>query len=161
LHGQLSHSPRSTHGSVAGIEAATWKGELGNKGQVFIDNNRPHKHLGHATLLGDQHDALRSRLRQMNIGTLEMGSNGAHQLYVASGGNRAAAAITTARGNPEDTAAGAFLVKRSGGAVQRFNAIDGIVTPVEIESAEYDLLIAANNERTLAALSGLLISVSL
>ena len=97
----------------------------------------------------------------MNIGTLEMGSNGAHQLYVASGGNRAAAAITTARGNPEDTAAGAFLVKRSGGAVQRFNAIDGIVTPVEIESAEYDLLIAANNERTLAALSGLLISVSL
>lgn len=39
---------------------------------------------------------------------MELGSNGAHQLYVASGADRAAAAITTARGNSEDTAAGVF-----------------------------------------------------
>ncbi len=138
----------------------TWSGQLNEKGQVFIDNNRPHRHSGHATLLGDQHDDLRRILRQMNVGTLEMGSNGAHQLYVASGGDRAAAAITTARGNPEDTAAGAFLVERSQGAVQRFTAVDGIISPVDFESADYDLLIAANNQQTLQTLGNLLLGLS-
>lgn len=159
-----------THGRLVDLDSGAtlrharkvtaWQGELSDKGQVFIDNNRPHAHLGHATLLGEQYDQLRSALRKGNIATQEHASNGAHQLYVASGANRAAAAITTVRGNPEDTAAGAFLVERSGGAVQRINAVDGVITLTQVESPSYDLLVAANNQRTLDAVCGLLVEIS-
>lgn len=154
----LDFASGETHVLREGIR--TWNGTLGDKGQVFLDNNQPYGRAGHRTLLGEQHDQLRSKLRKAGIGTMDSGSNGAHQLYVASGGDRAAGAITTARGVPEDTSAGAFLVERSGGAVQRLSAVEGVIAPVGRESPDYDMLVAANNERTLAILCEMLGGIS-
>ena len=139
----------------------TWAGNLADKGQVFLDNNQPFRRGDHDTLTAQQHMQLRAALQELGVGVLEMGTNGGHQLYVASGGDRAAAAITTARGIPEDTSAGAHLVKQSGGSVQRLIAWDGVLSPAHTETPYYDILIAANNAGTLARLVPILGGLSL
>lgn len=140
---------------------STWQGNLWQKGQVFIDNNRPHPRNGHATLTADQHIQIRARLLDHDIGILERGSNGGHQLAVASGRDRAAAALTTVRGIWVDTSAGVHLVEQAGGAVQRYTAVEGVITPVGAQVLDYDMALVANNEATLAFLHKLLLGVSI
>ena len=139
----------------------TWQGDLSQKGQVFIDNNRPHPRNSHVTLTAGQHIQIRARLLDHDLGILERGTNGGQQLAVASGRDRAAAALTTVRGIWVDTSAGVHLVERSGGAVQRYNAVEGVITPVGAEILDYDMALVANNEATLTFLNKLLLGVSI
>lgn len=142
-----------THGEVqrTAPNVRVNKHPLTDRGQVFIDNNLPFRGKdGNTAFTLPQHLALRRSLALDNIGVLEVGSNGAHQLYVASGGDRAAAALTTARGIPEDTSAGLFLVERAGGVVQRYTSLGGVALQrVVKESPEYNLALAANSTETL------------
>jgi len=137
----------------------TWNGTIAEKGQVFIDNNQPYRSNGHDTISLEQHLELRAKIAKLGAGILELGSNGAHQFCVAIGGERAVAAITTARGIAEDTSAGGFLVERSGGAVQRYAAIDGKVSPVTSSVLNYDFLVTANSDETLNAINTILINL--
>lgn len=116
---------------------------LDGKGQVFLDNNQPFERRGREVLTAKQHMVLRLLLQQAGVGVMEIGSNGAHQMYML-GGERAAGSITTARGIQEDTSAGAFLIERAGGHVQRYDAGYGTIKPVETETPDYDMLLTAN-----------------
>jgi hypothetical protein len=129
----------------------------GDKAQLFIDNNLPFVAGGKEapTFTSRQHTALRWLLAQAEVGVMEAGSNGAHQLYLFQG-ERAAGAITTARGIPEDTSAGAFLVERAGGSVQRLYAENGELEPCEQENPDYNVLVVASNPSNLNFLMGLL-----
>jgi hypothetical protein len=139
----------------------TWQGQLSQKGQMFIDNNRPHPRNGHTTLTADQHIQFRARLLDHDIGILERGSNGGHQVVVASGRDRTAAALSTARGIWEDTSAGIHLTERAGGAVQRYTAVEGIITPVGAHVVDYDMALVANNQDTLAFINKILLGISI
>ena len=137
----------------------TWDGTMLTGGQVMLDNNQPFAREGHVTMNLRQHESLRRILGSMGVGILEFGSNGAHQLYVARGGNRAAAAVTTARGVWEDTSAGLHLIRQSGGATQTFTAADGRIRAVGPGTQEYDLAIGANNVDTLDRLTELVLTL--
>lgn len=141
-------------------DITTWGGSLSQKGQVFIDNNRPHPRNGHNTLTKEQHLQIRAKLLDHDIGVLERGSNGNHQVVVASGRDRAAAALSTVRGIWEDTTAGVFLTDRSGGATQLYTVIEGVITPVTIDVLDYDMALVANNPTTLAFIHELLMETS-
>lgn len=131
------------HTTTMHHDVRTWKGGFAERGQVFIDSTKPFAPDGHERFTKEQHLGLRAALWSQDIETMGLASNGAHQLSVASGSERAAGAITLARGVPEDTTAGLFLTERSGGATQRFTARDGVITPVENGFWDYDLAIAA------------------
>jgi fructose-1,6-bisphosphatase/inositol monophosphatase family enzyme len=144
--------------TINGLRAANYYfDKRGDKAQLFIDNNLPFVADGKEapTFTAKQHPALRWLLAQAEVGVLEAGSNGAHQLYLFQG-ERAAGAITTARGIPEDTSAGAFLVERAGGSVQRLYAENGELEPCEQENPDYNALVVASNPSNLNFLMGLL-----
>jgi hypothetical protein len=106
---------------------------------------------------------LRSRLQRIGAGVLELGSNGAHYLAVASGAEKAVAAVTTARGVWEDTSAGLFLVERSGGATARFAADDGVIRllhPGDENYLDHDLAIGANTQDNLDRTTEMLLRMS-
>jgi fructose-1,6-bisphosphatase/inositol monophosphatase family enzyme len=129
-------------------DVTTWQGDQSDNGQWFIDYNLPFPRNGHATMTAEQHMAFRARLQAIGAGVLEVGSNGANYLAVASGANRSTVATTTARGVWEDTSAGLFLVERSGGATARFAANGGVISLLELGHGDYhdhDLAIGANN----------------
>jgi hypothetical protein len=128
-----------------------------DKAQVFIDNNLPFIRSGKEapSFTARQHAALRWLLAQAEVGVLEAGSNGAHQMYLFQG-ERAAGAITTARGIPEDTSAGAFLIERAGGSVQRLYATEGDLELCDEENPNYDALVVASNQPNLTYLLNLL-----
>lgn len=134
--------------SIYAPEVTTWQGGIDEKGQVFIDNNQPFPRRGQNTMTAEQHMDLHGQLQRIGAGVLELGGNGAHQLSVASGGEKAAVAITTARGVWEDTTAGLHLTSYAGGAVGTYNTVDGRIVPTD--ELDYDIAIAANNARNLA-----------
>ena len=109
-------------------------------------------------MTAEQHMTLRAHLQQFGAGVMELASNGAHQLSVASGSEKSAGAIATARGIWEDTSAGIHLTERAGGAAQRYTAHDGLIMPVNSEELEYDLAIVANNGAMLDVLNDLLLN---
>lgn len=141
----------------------TWQGDQTNGGQWFIDNNQAFPRNGHRTLTIEQHMILRSRLQRIGAGVLEMGSNGAHYLAVASGADKAAVTVTTARGVWEDSSAGLFLVERSGGATARFAADDGIIRllqPGDEDYNDHDLAIGANTQANLDQTTEMMLRMS-
>lgn len=81
------------------------------------------------------------------------GSNGAHQALVANGGARLAGSITLAMGGEWD-AAGVVNVLSAGGVAEGFHmADDRKLEPADpLRPYDYDILVCANNEDTLAFL---------
>ncbi|HSX29835.1 MAG TPA: hypothetical protein VLE73_04735 [Candidatus Saccharimonadales bacterium] len=147
-----------------------WAGDLTDRGQIFIDNNQPYPRPTGGVFTADQHMALRSEIQKISAAGNEMGvaSNGAHQLYVASGCERACVAFTSARGVPEDTSAGVFLREQQARmqgidpetVVQRYTAIGGVIVATNVESPGYDLAAIANTPATLDRFHAMLISIT-
>jgi hypothetical protein len=137
--------------------------DVGPGGEMFTDYALPFSRLGRATFTAAQLMAFRDQLQADSIGLLEGGSNGAHQLYVAGGRDRALGGLTTARGVIEDTEPGAHLIKQAGGVVKRLSVVNGVITPLEdnLILPEYDGLAFANKQSTLDHITDILGRISL
>lgn len=133
--------------------------------QIFIDNNQPFTRTRRndtkvTTMTRRQHMSLRRAIQAQDLGTLELGSNGAHQLSVVIG-KKAAASITTARGVWEDTAAGFHIGERAGGVTQHYRTTsEGLIVPAKASNRDYDMGVLANSPATLEVVDEMIMGLN-
>lgn len=134
------------------IHCKVWDGEYNPKSLVFLDPSPGFTRKGR-TILSDQE--VRSLFCELygKVNVFLCGSNGEHHALVANGCERVAGAITQAIGGPWDVS-GALLVKQAGGICAAFTMTEDrrLVEKDPLDIMDYDILVSANNERTLAFL---------
>lgn len=129
-----------------------WDGELSPSSTLLLDNfaelRKPDRQYLTTHNLSRITSGLSGRVALANFG-----SNGLHHALLANGNDRIVAAVTTAMGGPWD-AAGGLLVLNAGGVAQGFAITAGrqLEERDPLNPFAYQLLVMANNNRTLDAL---------
>ncbi|MDB5178157.1 MAG: bifunctional phosphatase chloroplastic [Patescibacteria group bacterium] len=160
VHGSdLADTPQQT------VECRTWPGELSRTTTVLIDKFRPFKaHSGTKQVLCAEGCLKLYEALFDQVVIQSYGSNGFHQAMVADGAYSTdatigvAAGLTLGMGSWWDCA-GALLVLRAGGAARGFWVTEQrqLEQRDPLDPTAYDMLLVANNERTLEALSEVLV----
>lgn len=135
-----------------------WEGDV-NKGTcVFCDFTQGFaRDNGKRQILTDAQAARLNDLLGRKTRLQLYGSNGIHQALVANGNEKVVGAITTAMGGSWD-AAGALLVKEAGGAGAAFQMTKErkLIFADPLDPMGYDILVVANNRKTLEFLHRLI-----
>ena len=132
-----------------------WDGQYDKNGMVLIDNFRefhrpdPKSETGRLILSGANVRNLFSNLND-KIHIQNYGSNGLHHALVANGGDGVAGAITTSMGGEWDVA-GVLAVTAAGGVAEGFHVTEErtLKSVDPLNPFDYDMVISANNSRTL------------
>ncbi len=131
-----------------------WPGDLGRGTGVFCDFTQGFKRdKGVRQIFSDHQALVLTTQLAANTRLLLLGSNGAHQAYVADGRDKVAGGITTAMGGPWD-AAGALLVMEAGGAAKAFSMDKSILSERNpLNPKSYDILVYGNSPQTTETLT--------
>lgn len=135
-----------------------WSGDFARGTGVFCDFTQGFKRdKGIRQILTDEQALKFTSILAEKTRLLLMGSNGAHQAYVAEGRDKVVGGITTAMGGAWD-AAGVLLVTEAGGtAIAYAMTEDGVLKPEDpVDPMSYDILIYGNCESTVDTLDGFL-----
>lgn len=145
-------------------DVRTHTNDLTAGSQVMIDNNLPFERTREngekiKIFSARQLQTLHSIINEAGLGSIELGSNGAHQFSLLTT-EKAAVSITTARGVWEDTVPGVHLAERAGGAAQAFvKSHNGMFVPVDHKTEpDYDVAFIANTPKNLDTITNDLVS---
>jgi histidinol-phosphatase len=135
------------------VPKKVWDGKLGSSTAVFLDLTRGFaRDKGERQILSDKQAEKLVKLLASKVRLQLYGSNGLHQALVANGNDKVVGGITTAMGGPWD-AAGALLVQEAGGQCVAYEVRGGeLIFSNSQNPMDYDILVYANNQQTLAFL---------